>query len=110
MKLFGRDFQGFAKWLVVSATALLIASGLCGLQLAILNGSRGNSGNLQGVFMLTGLAELAVMVPSAICVLCVAIAWPISFLVRRRLTRFIWIALGLLILSFGLWIIALNLR
>ena len=83
MRLYGRDFQGFAKLLVSSATVLLIASGLCGLQFAFLNASHSNGGVLQGVLILTGLVELAVMVACAGCILFVAIAWPISALIDR---------------------------
>lgn len=65
-------FEGPLKWLVISVIVLLVASGLCGLQLAITNG--GNHA-LDGLFFILGFVELGVMVIAALGVIASLIAW-----------------------------------
>jgi hypothetical protein len=77
MKLFRHNFEGFAGALVFCATALLIASGLCGVQYAILSGIQGES-IVTGLFMITGVLELIVMGLSAAAIVCILIVWPIT--------------------------------
>jgi hypothetical protein len=77
MKLFGRNFEGFAGALVFCATALLIASGLCGVQYAISSGMRDDS-LVSGLFMITGVLELIVMVLSTAAIVGILFIWPIT--------------------------------
>jgi hypothetical protein len=73
MKLFGREFDGYAKWLVILVAVLLVASGLCGIQLALFNSLEGS---LSGLFIITGLLELAAIVISIVGIVVVLIAKP----------------------------------
>jgi hypothetical protein len=84
MHLFGREIEGYKQWFVLLVTVLLVASGLCGLQWAIIAGSGGRGGVLVPVFMLTGVAELTLMALSAVGILLVLIIWPISILYNRH--------------------------
>jgi hypothetical protein len=72
---------GRARILVLCATVLLIASGLCGTQLLILNAVPNGSGNnLTALFMITGILELVAMALSAAGVIVAALVWGISAL------------------------------
>lgn len=82
MRLFGREIYGFQQILVLLVTILVVASGLCGLQWAVLAATKG-FGALSGLFMVTGAIELAVMILSIVGIAVVLIAWPISVLTTR---------------------------
>jgi len=68
-------FEGPLKWLVMFVTILLVASGLCGLQLLILNDGQNGANGLASVFMITGLFELGAMAVSAVGIVVSLIAW-----------------------------------
>ncbi len=80
MKLFGRDFQGFAKALVVLATILLVSFGLCGLNWII--SSHGGDAALT-ISIVTGLIELAAMALSSLGIVFVSLAWAGTALYSR---------------------------
>ena len=75
MKLFGRDAEGHPKALVILAAVFLVAAGLCGTQLLILQSGRGGVDSLVIVFGLTGILELAAMAISLALILLVLAAW-----------------------------------
>jgi hypothetical protein len=83
MHFFGRNLEGFPKWLVIFVTILLIASGLCGIQLAVLSLDRGNTSALEGVFALTGVVELLAMAVAAGGIALVLIIWIIFGILRK---------------------------
>jgi hypothetical protein len=84
MKIFGRELVGFAKALVVLIAVLLVAAGMCGLQLAIGNGSSGNS---DAVFEPLGILELIAMLVSAVGIVVVLLAWGARGLYRLSLAE-----------------------
>jgi len=78
MNLFGRDYQGFAKWLVLFVMVLLIAGGLCGMQFALVSAAGEKANVFEGFFMLTGIVELGAILISLLGIVVVAVAWPIA--------------------------------
>ena len=84
MHLFGREIEGYKQWFVLLVTVLLVASGLCGLQWAIIAGAGERGGVLVPVFMVAGAVELTLMALSAAGILLVLIIWPISILYNRH--------------------------
>jgi hypothetical protein len=66
---------GPAKALAISMTILLVASGLCGLQIAIMKVAGQNAPVFTAVFMVTGLIELGVMAASAVAAVAALIVW-----------------------------------
>lgn len=79
MRLFGREFVGPAKVLVVMAAVLLISAGMCGLQLTIANKVYNSSGAFGSIMMLMGVLELIAMVVSLVGIAVVLV----TLLVRR---------------------------
>jgi hypothetical protein len=75
MKAPWSNLEGPAKWLVIAAVALLVSSGLCGLQYAIFRGTNQNNTMFVGLFWLTGIVELIVMALSACGVVVTLIIW-----------------------------------
>jgi hypothetical protein len=71
VKLFGREIQGNAKVLVILAVALLVSSGLCGVQAMVV--TYPSSGRFLGVAIQLGEFELLVMVFSAVGIVLVSI-------------------------------------
>jgi hypothetical protein len=69
------NLQGPAKVLAISVAVLLVAAGLCGVQVTILSGLRGNSPSLESVFMLTGFVELGAMLIAGIVAVVSILAW-----------------------------------
>jgi uncharacterized membrane protein len=55
--------------------ALLVSSGLCGLQFAMATHANQNSAMFVGLFMVTGIAEVIVMALSACGVVVSVIIW-----------------------------------
>jgi hypothetical protein len=84
MHLFGREIEGYKQWFVFLVTVLLVASGLCGLQWAIMAGAGNHGEGLIPVFMLTGATELILMALSGVGILLVLIIWPISIFYNRH--------------------------
>ena len=66
--------EGPARLLVNCVVILLIAGGLCGLQLFTLNFTS-NNGALTSLLMVTGAVELAAMLASALVGLFALLAW-----------------------------------
>jgi uncharacterized membrane protein SpoIIM required for sporulation len=79
MKIFGRELVGFAKALVVLIAVLLVSAGMCGLQLAIRQGSQGDSG---AILIPLGIVELIAMLVSAAGIVLVLLAWGTRALYR----------------------------
>jgi len=71
MKLFGHEVTGFAKALVILVAVFLVASGLCGLEWAIVAHSQGNG----SLLLPLGMIELAAMALSAIGIVVVLLLW-----------------------------------
>jgi hypothetical protein len=69
--------------LVILVAVLLVSSGLCGLQVAILDSRRNGVDNLAATFALTGILELGVMLLSLAGIVLMLILWAVShFYVR----------------------------
>ncbi len=66
--------EGPARLLVTCFVILLVAGGLCGMQLYILNLTP-NNGVLGSLFMVTGAVELAAILASAVVGLFALLAW-----------------------------------
>lgn len=66
MRLFGREFEGPAKALVILVAVLLVSAGMCGLQLTISNEIYNSSGAFGSIMMLLGILELIAMFVSLI--------------------------------------------
>lgn len=75
MKTPWRNLQGPAKWLVIFTTTLLVASGLCGLQLLVLNSNLGAPNWLGTVFVILGFVEISAIIISAIGGLVALLFW-----------------------------------
>ena len=75
MKAPWSNLEGPAKWLVIAVVALLVSSGLCGLQVAIMSGANPSGASLGSLFMFTGAVELIVMALSACAVVVSLIIW-----------------------------------
>ena len=67
--------QGPARWLVIFIAILLVASGLCGLQLLVANHGQGNAGALIPVFIILGCVELGAIVVSAAGAIVALVVW-----------------------------------
>jgi hypothetical protein len=84
MSPFWSKFEGPAKWLVIFATFLVIAGGLCGVQASVMGAWRGSSGGFTNspafVTVYIGLAalEVIVMVVSVMGILVTAIVWGVQ--------------------------------
>jgi hypothetical protein len=63
MKLFGHDFQGISKALVIFVAVFLVASGVCGLEIAVASQMHGNSASN---LIPLGILDLIVMVVSGL--------------------------------------------
>jgi hypothetical protein len=79
MRLFGREFEGSAKALVILVAVLLVSAGMCGLQLTIANEIYNSSGAFGPIMMLLGILELIAMLVSLIGIAIVLV----SLLVTR---------------------------
>jgi hypothetical protein len=73
MKAPWSNLEGPAKWLAIAVVALLVSSGLCGLQVTMI--SSANSTILARLFMFTGIVELIVMALSACGIVVSLIIW-----------------------------------
>jgi len=80
MKLFGREIEGIPQVILVFAAILLVAAGLCGLQLVFW--SRLPSG-IGGLFIATGLLELGAMLISAGGIVVFAAIWAGQSILER---------------------------
>jgi hypothetical protein len=78
MKLFGREIEGRAQILVILVAVLLLASGLCGAQFAILNYRTSGLDGLVVIFGITGIVELGLMLLSLVGIVVLLITWAIS--------------------------------
>jgi len=83
MKLFGREIQGFAQWIVFLLCVLLIASGLCGVQWAIATSMHGGMGPPGAIIVIFGIIELIAMLISSIGIVALLIMWPVSIVYDR---------------------------
>jgi hypothetical protein len=75
MKMPWRNLEGPAKWLVIAAVFLLVSSGLCGLQFAIVRVANQHGTNLAGLFIFSGVVEVIAMAISACGVVVCLILW-----------------------------------
>ena len=78
------NLEGPAKGVAICATVFLVAGGLCGLQVALLNGSGSGGGSLVVVFIITGIIELGAMLVSALLLVVLAIAWVVQAIRGER--------------------------
>lgn len=69
------NLEGPARLLVICLTILLVASGLCDLQLLITNGGNGGTDSLAIPFIILGFIELGVMLISAFVGASALVAW-----------------------------------
>ena len=83
MKLFRHEIDSYPKALVAFAAVFLASSGLCGVQWAIATTIQGDMGALGAFVIFLGMVELAAMALSAIGIVLVLIAWPVSALYGR---------------------------
>jgi hypothetical protein len=83
MKAPWTNLEGPAKALAISVTVLLVASGLCGMQIAIMKVAGQNAPVFTTVFMITGLIELGVMVLSAVVVVAALIVMICAWIYSR---------------------------
>ena len=83
MKYPWSNLIGIPKALVVCIAVLLVSSGLCGMQWAIASALKGDGGAIGGLFMLTGIVELFVMVVSACGIVLLLIVWPIHMIYSK---------------------------
>ena len=68
--------EGPARLLVTCIAILLVAAGLCGLQLVILNvGTSAINNGLASLFFVTGIIELAAMAISALLAFGAFLVW-----------------------------------
>jgi len=79
MRLFGHDLVGAAKVLVIFVVVFLVASGVCGLEIAIASQMSGNS---QSALIPFGILDLIVMVVSGL-----GIVVTLLFLMIRAIVR-----------------------
>jgi uncharacterized membrane protein len=75
MKAPWSNFEGPAKWLVIAVAALLVSSGLCGLQLGVTARTNQNGAMFARLFIFTGIVELVVMALSACGIVVSLIIW-----------------------------------
>jgi hypothetical protein len=75
MKTPWQNLQGPAKWLVLFATILLVASGLCGLQLLMVNSNMYAPNWIGNVFLILGFVEIIAIVISTIGGLVALLFW-----------------------------------
>ena len=89
MTMLWNRFQGFARILVFCVTVLLVSSGMCGVQLAILSMGSGSTGGsaLVSLFMFTGVVELIAIGLSAGAIIVVLIAWAVRTVYFRSTGR-----------------------
>jgi hypothetical protein len=87
MRLFGHEIESYKQWLVVFVVVLLVASGLCGVQWAIVAGASGRLDPLVPLFILLGALEGLLMAVSAVGILLVLVLWPIAILLNRGAKR-----------------------
>ena len=66
MRLFGHEFVGVAKALVIFVAVFLVASGVCGLEIAVASQMRGDSAS---ALIPLGILDLIVMVVSGLGIL-----------------------------------------
>jgi hypothetical protein len=84
MSPFWSKFEGPAKWLVIFATLLLIAGGLCGLQSGVMGTMRGGSGAFANstafatIYIGMAILEVIVMLVSVVGILVSAIVWGVQ--------------------------------
>lgn len=83
MRLLGREFKGFAQWLIIFVMVLLVSSGLCGVQFAVVSGIPGSLAPFDGLIVVTGYLELAAMIISAAGTVVVLIAWVLYAVVSK---------------------------
>ncbi len=83
MKAPWSNLEGPAKWLVIAVVALLVSSGLCGLQFALATHANQNSSTVVWLFMVTGIVELIAMALSACGVVVSLIIWIATALYSR---------------------------
>ena len=90
MKLFGRELSGYARLLVILAAVLLVASGLCGLQLAMGGNPMGSNsaGPLAAIFFIAGLLELIAFWISAAGIVIVSAVWLVTAISNALYDRF----------------------
>jgi len=81
MRFFGRDVEGYPKIVLVLVAILLVASGLCGLQMNVSGGVQ--SPFLSVVFIALGTIELGAMLVSAVGLVVVLLAWAATSLYGR---------------------------
>jgi hypothetical protein len=78
-----KNRKGIAKILMIFVTLLLVASGLCGVQIYLLNHGSGSGNVLAPIFMLTGVIELVVIAVAAVGIVVVLIIWGLKALVVK---------------------------
>jgi hypothetical protein len=83
MRLFRQEIDSYPKALVAFAAVFLASSGLCGVQWAIATSIHRDLGTLGSFILFLRLLELAAMALSAIGIVVVLIAWPVSRLYDR---------------------------
>jgi len=83
MRLFRQEIDSYPKALVAFAAVFLASSGLCGVQWEIATSIDNKMGTLGSFIIFLGVLELAAMALSAIGMIVVLIAWPISRLYDR---------------------------
>ena len=72
MRLFGREIAGYAKTLVILVAVLLVAGGLCGLQLTVYEKT---PNAILALFTITGVLEILALVISVFGVVIVLLLW-----------------------------------
>lgn len=75
MKAPWSNLEGPAKWLVIAVVALLVSSGLCGLQMASMSSSDQHGELFARLFVFAGIAELIVMALSTCGIVVSLIIW-----------------------------------
>ncbi len=75
MKAPWSNLEGPAKWLVIAVVVLLVSSGLCGLQIAMVAGGNQYGALFTRLFMFTGAVEVIVMALSACGIVVSLIIW-----------------------------------
>ena len=68
---------------MIAAVALLVSSGLCGLQFALMKGTNQNSSMFVWLFMCTGIVEVIVMALSVCGIVVSLIIWIATALYSR---------------------------
>lgn len=79
-----KNLHGAAKIVAVCAAILLTSAGLCGAQMAVLDAANAKgSDNLTGIFMITGLIEIAAMLISVLVGFIALLVWGFGSLFSR---------------------------